>query len=229
MENQKELIALPAHILDLAMFTLRNGARPSLAHVHFGATEAAATDSYRMMIAPVKREATEPRDVFMEACDLEATSKGNKNKDLPASATIEASAENAYIKYVSTGKDGKQSSMDAKEYSGSYPAYKQILPTDRPLAVVCVNPDYMLSMAQYFKKHSPDGMIIEVYGHDRGIILKERIQNHGLTGILMPLKIDTPELRECEECKKREEIVAESFEPVKNEEEVPADTVTMKE
>ena len=82
--------------------------------------------------------------------------------------------------------------VETRAIDGSYPDYRQVLPTKKPVAALRLDANQLTSMASFFAKHTKDdnaAIVLELHGSTSPAIFRaETEEMQKMTGLIMPLR-----------------------------------------
>lgn len=198
---------LNKHNLALHTFTDKSYLRPVLGCVYVTDMCTVATDSYSLVrvSTPVFNDGDFPPVLQGKSNAVafllpgDAAKKAEKNiprkPELPILANV--------VSCVS--EDGKTASLHSAPNiesvdtvsvaipGGTFPAYEQILPTEKPLARILLDASRLSAMAAYFEKHGDTDVkvMLEFHGENSALVLKSKTdEEQDILGLIMPCRIN---------------------------------------
>lgn len=150
-------------IKNITDFIAKSRFGKSIEGLHVTPTHYVATDSFKLIKIPAETGATEPYTVQLP-------------KGLKSFSQIDPSGEIIY-------KDAKYQGTIIKD---EYPKFETVVPTDKPVATITLDAEYLGQICKAFQDGKDDHMTIEIHAEHRPIVVTNE---SGLFALLMPVRV----------------------------------------
>ena len=192
----------------VAAFAAPNESRPAIAGVLVTPDLMAATDSYSLVevrnkdaAALIDNYPTVPgyaavelaTPIIVPAKVITALGKSiKKNAKLPIlSYAAFAGTKEDSATFITTDLETASPSI-SRIIPGDFPKYDQLIPTNKPLATVKINPEYLMKvckiMAEATKSSGLPAMTLELRGETEPVVIRVSNREHDIMALLMPIR-----------------------------------------